>query len=149
MQNCISTRVLKSNQITGSQQHVLIYKTKNDYYLKVPIILSEDKKTIVSYPHPSDLNINGKYCLPTKLEGGYLLDNRGVNFNVVFIKMDYVDYSKLNTPPEMKELFNMIIDIDPLIELYDCGLRSKFKDIEKELNAKIIEAKFAEFKKIK
>lgn len=35
--------------------HILVYKTKADYSKLVPVIFSEDKKTVVSYLSASDL----------------------------------------------------------------------------------------------
>jgi hypothetical protein len=143
-----------SKQVNGplsgfSAPHVLIYKTKVDYDTKVPVLLSEDKKEIISYPDPTDLLLNGKYCSPTKLSGGYYLDNRGISLNVAFIIMDYSEYSKLVKPPMIDELMRMIIDNDPLLELYDCGIRSKYKDIEQELNTKIKNNQLGDFRRSK
>ena len=56
---------------------IIIYKTKADYFDKVPVTLSEDKSMIVAYPSPGDLFYKGGLSLPTKLDDGYLLDNRG------------------------------------------------------------------------
>jgi len=126
--NCNSSRKVNNNTNYPSP-HVYLYKTKGDYYSKVPILLSENKQEIVSYPHPSDLLVNGKLLLPSKLEDGYLLDNKGIGINVAFIKMDYSEYSKLSNPPTIIELKQMLIDTEPLLEMYDCGLRSSFENI--------------------
>ncbi len=106
----------------------IIYKTKKDYNQLVPVILSEDKSTIVSYPHPSDVLINGKFPYPTPLENGYLLDNRGINKNVAFLNMTYEAYSALETAPSLDTLFSRIIDNNPLLEMYYCGNRYTFKN---------------------
>ncbi len=128
---------------------VLIYKTKSDYSQNVPIIMSEDKKEIISYPHPSDLKVGNNYSTPSKLTNEYLLDNRGISENVVFIRLTYEEYSKLNEPPTLKEFMDMIIDFDPLTELYECGFRSNYKDIISEFNTIIGKNKISEFKKLK
>lgn len=133
--SCNSSKQMKINQSNLLlNPHVFIYKTRGDYYSKVPILLSETKEEIISYPHPTDLLVNDKLCLPTRLEYGYLLDNRGINLNVAFIGMEYSEYSKMVKPPKIDELKMMIIDKNPLLELYDCGMRSDFKNIEKEIN---------------
>ncbi len=100
---------------------VIIYKTNADYYNNVPVILSDDKTDIVSYPGITDVYYNGKLAYPTRLENGYLLDNRGVSKNVAFLSYTYEQYSKLPANPKKKDLLNMIIDKNPLIELYKCN----------------------------
>ncbi|PKL85903.1 MAG: hypothetical protein CVV22_05055 [Ignavibacteriae bacterium HGW-Ignavibacteriae-1] len=112
----------------------LVYKTKNDYNNLVPVILNDDKTEIVSYPHPNDLKLDDGFPNPTILNNGYLLDNRGIGKNVAFLKLTYKEYSELPNPPTLTELYNYIIDKDPLTELCNCGNKSAFTDIEKQLN---------------
>src|ERR1044071_4992028 len=68
----------------------IVYKTKADYSNYVPVILSEDKSKIVSYPDPKDV----QSAAPVKLKNGYLLDNRGINKNVAFLRWTYEEYKK-------------------------------------------------------
>jgi hypothetical protein len=118
---------------------LIIYKTKADYSNKVPIIMNDKKDMIVSYPSPKDIYLNGKLALPVKLKHGYYLDNRGISTNSVFTSYTYEEYSKLATAPKLEELMDRIIDKDPFLEIYDCGVREKFKkqsDIIKLVNFK-------------
>ncbi len=62
----------------------IVYKTKGDYNKLVPVLLSNDKSEIISYPHPKALMVGGQLALPTILEKGYLLDNRGVGDRIDF-----------------------------------------------------------------
>lgn len=114
--------------------HVMVYRTKTDLRENVPVLLTADGKDIVSYPHPSDLSVDGKLKLPTPLKNGYLMDNRGINQYLGFLKLTYSEYDKLEEAPSLAELNEMIIDREPLIEICDCGLRSAFTDIENQLN---------------
>jgi|SRR6185437_1710105 len=114
--------------------HVIVYKTKKNYNNKVPVILSEDKSKIISYPDPSDVK---NIPLPTKLKDGYLLDNRGIGLNVAYLKMTYAQFAKLHQAPSLDSMYSMIIDKDPLTALCDCGSRYVMKDPVKELNAMI------------
>lgn len=127
-----------------------IYKTKNNYNQFVPIFLNKEKSQVIAYPHPKDLKRNDDLTLPTELKDGYLLDNRGIDLNVAFIKITYKEYSKLDEVPNPEELMKMIIDSDPIIEFYDCGLKTAFNNEVEQLN-KIIEEKKLDkiFKKIK
>lgn len=115
-----------------------IYKTKQDYNKFVPITLSEDKSEITSYPHPKDVFYNGELAYPTELNGGYLLDNRGITSNVAFLNITYEEYNQLENAPSSEELFPMILDDDPLVEMYNCGNRFTFKNGIADLN-KLIE----------
>lgn len=114
--------------------HALVYKTKGDYQNLVPVLLSDDKTEIVSYPHPKDLVAGGNLLLPTALNGGYMLDNRGIGKNVAFLRLTYPEYAALPSVPTLKELYGYILDKDPLEELCDCGNKSAFADIRKQLN---------------
>ena len=113
---------------------VFVYKTKANYNNLVPVILSDDKTEILSYPHPSDIKTGSGYPLPVLLNNGYLLDNRGIGKNVAFLKITYEDYSKLENAPSLKEMYSLILDKNPLTELCDCGVKSAFTDLTKQLN---------------
>lgn len=115
----------------------MVYKTKKDYNNLVPIILSEDKTTVISYPHPVDLASGDGYLLPTGLNNGYLLDNKGINKDVAFINMTYESYAKLKEAPSKDELLGMVVDKDPLAELCNCGNRSALTDAPSQLNTLI------------
>ncbi len=112
----------------------IVYKTKSNYNNLVPVILSEDKKDIISYPHPKDVKVGDALALPTLLKNGYLLDNRGIGVDVAFLKITYEEYSKLENAPTLKELYELIIDKDPLVELCNCGNSKVFTNKIKQLN---------------
>lgn len=109
----------------------LIYKTKADYFNNVPVILNDDKTMIVSYPDIKDVYYKGELAYPVKLENSYLLDNRGINKNVAFLKYTYEQYSKLDKTPSIDDLFNSIIEKDPLSELFKCECARDTSDINK------------------
>jgi len=119
----------------------LVYKTTADYNRLVPVLLSEDKTAIISYPHPSDIKIGDSHPYPTELNNGYLLDNRGIGLNVGFLNMTYEEYSKLDSAPSLAEMYRMLIDKDPLLELCDCGNKNAYEDITAQLNKLIVEGK--------
>jgi hypothetical protein len=85
--------------------------------------MSEDKSTILAFPFPGDLIINGKLALPTALSEGYYLDNKGINRNVAFLQVTYEEYSQWMNPPSAEQLMTRILDKDPLLEMWDCGIR--------------------------
>ncbi|MCX6351967.1 MAG: hypothetical protein NTX03_08900 [Bacteroidetes bacterium] len=112
----------------------LVYKTKADYQNLVPVILSDDKLEIISYPDPKDVAMNP---VPTQLNKGYLLDNRGIGINVAYLKLTYPEYANLKALPSLKELYTLIIDKDPLLELCDCGNKTALKKPSLQLNTLI------------
>lgn len=128
---------------------VIIYKTKADYYDKVPVTLSDDKTKVISYPDARDLFRGDKLALPTKLHKGYLLDNRGIDKNVAFLNISYEKFTKMQRVFTAGQLYDMILDKDPLTEMYNCGKKSKFKDEVAELNDMIDKGSFEGCKKLK
>ncbi len=117
-----------------------VYKTTKDFSNHVPVMLTDDKTDIASYPHPTDVYYQGKLAKPYTLENDYLLDNRGIGANVAFLKLTYEEYAELEEVPSKAELMEMVIDKDPLLELYHCGNRHHFKDEKSDLNT-LIKAK--------
>ena len=122
----------------------IIYKTVKDYNKNVAIYLSEDKKTITGYPDPSDVS-SASY--PTLLKKGYLLDNRGIGKNIAFISLTYEEYAALRKVPAIADLEKMIIDKNPIKEMYYCGNRGTYSDVS-ELNA-LIDSKFKGCQRVK
>lgn len=128
----------------------IIYKMKHDYSQNVPVLLSEDRQTIVSYPHPRDIYTNGKLATPTALAKGYWLDNRGINERVAFLKYTYEEYAALSDAPSIQDLKQNILDADPIKEMWNCGPRHRFQDIVNDLNAIIKDKQLKEkYTKIK
>ncbi len=128
----------KSPNMDYSGPPTMIYKLRNpDYYKLIPVELSEDKKTITSYPAISDIYKDGKFAYPVNLTKGYFLDNRGVGANTALLKLNYEEYSKLQPGFTAFDLFTMIQDIHPFVALYNCGNRYRFKNEVEELNQMI------------
>lgn len=133
-----------------SSPPIIIYKTKKDYYDKVPVILNAGGTEITSYPAPGDVYYKGKLAYPGKLADGFLLDNRGIGPNVAFTDITYEAYSKLMSSPDPKTfLFSRIADKDPLLEMYDCGKKPNNKDVVDYLNGIITSGDLSRCKKLK
>lgn len=116
-----------NNAPVNATAPTIIYKTTGSYWQNIPVTLSEDKTQIVSYPHPKDVFFNGKLATPSPLPDGYWLDNRGISTNVAFTSWTYEAYSRLETPPSVSDLFNAIIDKNPIAEMWHCGSRTAFE----------------------
>lgn len=125
------------NSGVHSTPHALVYKTRADYFNRVPVLLNAAKDRIVSYPDPIDLYEGSTPTLPTRLKNGYLLDNRGIGANVAFLTYTYEKYGALKKLPELDQLMDSLLDRNPLTELWDCGSRSLLKKEVEELNALI------------
>lgn len=99
---------------------VYVYKTKKDYSQYVPVMLSEDRSRIVSYPDPTDVRRGSGYATPSPLKNGYWYDNRGIGECVAFTRYTYEEYAQLPHPPSITELYDSILDKYPLLELWSC-----------------------------
>lgn len=129
--------LLSGGNSASTSPVVYVYKTKADYLHQVPIIMNEARTRILSYPAPGDLKTGGELRLPTLLNEGYLLDNKGIGSNVVFLTYTYEEYSQLPATPSINDLMSHIIDEYPLLEIHTCGHRADYKDIVSELNKQI------------
>jgi hypothetical protein len=147
--NSSKTRPKSSQATEAPGPHVIIYKTLKDYANNVPVSLNAQGTAIVSYPAPKDLSINGVLATPTQLENGFLLDNKGIGPTVAFLGITYDKYINLKKTPDADELFNMVIDKDPLLVMYDCGSKHNFTNTVQELNDLIRESDFSTLTKIK
>ena len=127
----------------------IIYRTKSDYSMNVPVALSQDKSKIVSYPDRKDVYYNGKFAIPTPLAQGFLLDNRGIGAQVAFLSYTYEEYSRLAVTPPATDLMSLILDKDPLTEMYQCGQRGQYTNIVQELNDLINSGMLNTCKKLK
>tara|TARA_B110000211_G_scaffold118655_1_gene137453 strand:- start:400 stop:873 length:474 start_codon:yes stop_codon:yes gene_type:complete len=130
-------------------QPLIIYKTKLDYSQNVPVILSEDKLKIVSYPHPTDVFYKSKLAYPIKLENEYLLDNLGININIAYLSLTLKEYSQYKDVPLLKELYKLIIDQNPLKEFYNCGNRQNLTNELIEINNIITQERLVKCKCLK
>ncbi len=108
--------------------HLLVYRTRTDHHDQVPVMLSADLKSILSYPHPKDLRTTDGLSVPVELEKGWLLDRRGIGMNVAFLGMTYAEYAALENAPSLAELDAAITDRISLTDLCDCGPRAAFTD---------------------
>jgi hypothetical protein len=130
-----------------SKPPCIVYKTRGNYDSLVHIRLTEDKKHVASYPAPQDVFFNRALAYPTKLDKGYLLDNRGVHINSVFINITLSEYSRLSQAPTEQELLRLILDDNPFLEIYYCGNKDAY--IVSELNAVINESRIDVWERIK
>ncbi len=134
------------NQVTRGAK-AIVYKTDKDYSNLVPVTMNSEKTKIVSYPAPTDVFYKGILAKPTPLKNGYLLDNREINENTVFLNYTYEEYSRLSEAPSLQEMLLRVVEKNPMVEIIDCGLRYQYKDEVKELNA-LIDANFPGCKKV-
>jgi hypothetical protein len=140
---------MKDGKTSSASPPCIIYKTKSDYSKNIPVILSDDRTRIVSYPDVKDVYFKGELAYPTALNDGFLLDNRGIGPNVAFLSITYDQYSKMLKTPSSGELFALIIDKYPLKEMYQCGTRNMYSDIESEMNRLISADSIKTFTKLK
>jgi hypothetical protein len=144
-----ATGATGTGQVTVPGPPCVVYRTRADFSTLIPVELTDDKTQLASFPDVKDIYRDGVLAYPTPLDGGYMLDNRGIGPNVAFLNLTYEDYRKLDKTPTASDLMNAIIDRDPLLELYQCGNRSQYKDVVSELNLMISSGKLAGCRKLK
>lgn len=142
--SCQSTGIIPVNQLTGSELvnhnsrgRAIIYKTKNDYSAFIPVIMNDDRTKIIWYPSKETLKFEGKITRPLRLNKGYLLDNNNINANVAFLNFTYEQYLNFKQMPSEELMLQYILEKYPLTEMYDCGIRSEFRDLVSEINVLI------------
>lgn len=128
---------MNTTRILTQGAKTIVYKTIRDFNDNVPITMNAERTKIVSFPSPTDLKFRGELAKPTQLKNGYLLDNRGISVHTVFTSYTYEEYSELNEVPTIAVWREKIIEMYPLVEMYNCGLRSELKNEVEELNALI------------
>lgn len=132
-----STQMTAPSFVPGPK--AIVYKTRHDYRDRVPVLMNEARTEILSYPAPADVYYRGRLAYPTPLVDGYLLDNRGIGASVAFLDYTYEAYSRLEKTPSRAELMQHLLDTHPLLEAWNCGLRTDYQDEVAELNARIAE----------
>jgi hypothetical protein len=143
------TKQANNSTIDYTGEPTLVYKTKADYSKNIPVTMNAEKTAILSYPAPNDIYYKTKLAYPTPLVNGYLLDNRGIAINTVFLKLTYSEYAKLEQAPSLDEMMLMITDKDPFTEIYYLGNRGRFKNEVEEINVLIKKGALKKFKRIK
>ncbi len=122
-----------SDQFAMRPAPVVIYKTKSDYRQHVPILVSEDGKHVISYPHPSDLRFaDGSFRYPLSLSKGYLFDRKGIGPRTVFLSLSYEEY--VSNPSDPSALLPYISDEDPFEEIWHCYFKTNGETLTDSLN---------------
>jgi hypothetical protein len=142
---CKSQKNVQNPSVSMALPPVIVYKTTKNYDKNVAIYLSEDKMRIVGYPDPTDVSAKS---YPAPLKDGYLLDNRGIGVNTAFISITYEEYAALRKVPSIAELDSMIIDRNPILEMYNCSNCAGHSRNIDDLN-QIIDKKFEGCRKLK
>jgi hypothetical protein len=126
-----------SSQYVNSSHAIVVYKTKKNYNHKVAVTLNTDKTSIINYPDPSDIISFRPY--PIQLKSKYLLDQRGIDSNVAFLKLSYRQYSKLKVVPEPNFILsNLILDNDPILEFHVINQYPPNSNVKQLLNQRIV-----------
>ncbi|MDR0371195.1 MAG: hypothetical protein LBH80_05010 [Prevotellaceae bacterium] len=130
----VSEQMMTQNLTASQGPPAIVYKTAADFSDYIPVIMNRKKTEIISYPAPSDIYYEGRLAKPTVLKNAYLLDNRGIDENVVFLNYTYEEYSLMDSAPTLSEMKNNIKEKYPLLEMLHCGVRHQYTDIVNELN---------------
>ncbi len=116
----VSDDLISKQQNSTALPQVIIYKTKTDYQKFVSVVLSPDKTKIIAYPAPSD--VVNQY--PVALHNGYFLGKMpgAGSPDGAFLNLTIAQYSRmLASSITPNQLYSLILDKDPFIEIYRCG----------------------------
>jgi C-terminal processing protease CtpA/Prc len=67
--------------------------------------------------------------LPYPLPKGYWLENQGIGPDVAFLDYTYEQYAAFSAAPPISTLKQKIREANPLLEMWDCGLRDTFSHL--------------------
>lgn len=94
----------------------VIYKTNRNVDAHVAVILTPDRKGLVSFPAPSDV---GAFSTPLHLADGWLLDRRGgIGPNTAFLTYTYSEYAALAETPSSDSIISMLMPEATVTEAY-------------------------------
>lgn len=88
--------------IRTEQPRAIVYRTSVPCADLVPVQLSPDGRSLISYPAPSDLT--GGQSAPVALDGGWWLDRRGIGPSTVFTTYTYAEYSAMAQAPTQADI---------------------------------------------
>lgn len=92
--------------VVNALPKAIVYRMSgNATAANVPVNVNPQTGEIVSFPGPDD--VVGQE--PIALEGGWLLDQRGISENSRFTKWTYAEYAAMKTPPTLAEIKAAII----------------------------------------
>jgi len=92
---------------------VIVYKTKQDYFNKVTVQLSNDGKKITGVPDWS----NAESLKPIQLEDDYLLKRMNGD---AFLSITIEEYCNTYYEWPTQDLLDLVIDTEPYTEIYEC-----------------------------
>ena len=93
---------------------VVVYKTWKDYRDHVTVQLSEDGGSLLAFPGPDDVLAQR----PIELEDGYLLKRMVGN---AYLSLTIEDYASSAKNYSAEELYDLVIDKKPYMEIYECS----------------------------
>lgn len=145
--SCETTKDMSHIDFDGTP--TVIYQMKKDYSKLVPVILSDDKTKVISYPSPKDMfHPNGELRVQQELSDGFYLDQIGLTINSAFISYAIEDYSRMIMPPSTDSLFKLVIDADPFKKMYNLGNRKQYLE-EGKVESIVSSGDYKYFKKLK
>ncbi len=114
-----TSAVIGMSPLTGGKAsaypHARIYRTTAPSDSLVPITLSPDGATVISYPAPGDLS-----SVPARLTGGWMLDSRGITPQSAFTGFTYREYKALPAAPSPARLLSSVepgVKVSEIVEL--------------------------------
>lgn len=115
-----------SNKTEGTD--ILVFKLSKDYSQNIPVGLSPDKSKIVAFKDSGDIynyySARGHFPSPVNLSEGYVF-NIPFGKSTAFLNLTFIDWVnvsnfKYSPAPGSPEMYQMIEEKDPYLEIYSC-----------------------------
>jgi outer membrane lipoprotein-sorting protein len=98
-----------------------VYKTTQNYNDNIFVCMDDNQTMVTQYPGiGSGVMTGDELRTPTELHEGYLLDNKGIWLDCVFVNVTYQEYSEFEDQPGVDWFYERIIDYSPFEEFYVC-----------------------------
>lgn len=116
-----------------AKPNIVVYQLKKQSDLSfVPVTLDEQKQNIVSYPAPKDL----ARMKAAEVFQNWVIDQRGVNPNTVFVDVSIQEYISKNELPDLAVWQGLIHEKNPFQVFYQCPGTLDIEDIIKIISKK-------------
>ena len=105
----------ESSAPSAALPKAVVYKMNGDYAAYVPVTVSADGRSLISFPAPTDL-VDGSE--PIAMASGYYLDRRGVNQNTRFTRWTYAEYRALRQTPSPAQILDNLIPDARVVDIH-------------------------------
>lgn len=131
----------------AKQPKAIVYRTSVPCPDLVPVQLSADGTSLISYPAPGD--ISEAHSTPLQLDGGWWLDRRGIGPGTAFTTYTYAEYSAMAQAPSQSEILAHIDRKAYITDMYALPLTASEAAAKPDICNKYIADGFTDCEKLR